>query len=70
MAKSFTRPLDGELRILRESGCKVALIAPDAASLKAFGASIGNEHHRAPPLEAGRIQARHQAASIAALWRD
>ncbi len=70
MAKSFTRPLDGELRILRESGCKVALIAPDAASLTAFGASIGNEHHRAPPLEAGRIQARHQAASIAALWRD
>ncbi len=70
MAKSFTRPLDGELRMLRESGCKVALIAPDAASLKAFGTSIGDEHHRAPPRDAGRVQGGIQAASIAALWRD
>ncbi len=70
MAKSFTRPLDAELQILRESGCKVALIAPNAASLKAFGASIGDEHHRAPPLEAGRLQGRAHAASIATLWRD
>ncbi len=70
MAKSFTRPLDGELRLLRSSGCRVELIAPDAASLKAFGASIGDEHHRTPPLDAGRIQGRHLAASIAKLWND
>jgi len=70
LAKSFTRPLSAELQILRASGCKVELIAPDSASLKAFGASIGDEDHRTPPLNAGRIEGRDKAGEIAKLWND
>ncbi len=67
LAKSFTRPLRAELQTLRESGCTVALIAPDAASLKAFGASIADEKHRAPALNAGRTQGRNTAGEITKL---
>jgi len=70
MAKDFTQPLDGEIRSLRDGGCKVELIAPDAASLKAYGASIGDEQHRAPAFEAGRVQGQSQAAATASFWRE
>lgn len=70
LAKSFTRPLNGELQTLTESGCKVELIAPDSESLKEFGASIGDETHRAPPFNAGRIEGRNKAGEIAKLWSD
>ena len=70
MAKSFTRPLSAELQTLRESGCNVELIVPDAASLKAFGGSIGDENHRALPLNAGRLEGRDKASEVAKLWRD
>jgi NTE family protein len=70
IAKSFTQYLIGELEILRASGCQVELIAPDAASLKAFGASIGDERHRAPPLEAGRVEGRDKAGEVATIWND
>ncbi len=69
LAKDFTFFLDDELRTLRASGCTVELITPDAASIKAFGASIGDEHHRAAPLEAGRAQGRSKANEITELWR-
>ena len=70
LAKSFTRPLNGELRTLRDSGCKVELIVPDDASLKAFGATLGDENHRAPAVNAGRIEGRNKAGEIAKLWSD
>ncbi len=70
LAKSFTRPLSAELRTLRDSGCKVELIVPDAASLKSFGASIGDENHRPPPVSAGRLEGRYLAGEIAKLWSD
>jgi NTE family protein len=70
MAKSFTRPLSAELQTLRDGRCKVELIAPDVASLKAFGPSIGDESHRAPALEAGRIQGRDIAGEITRLWNQ
>ena len=70
LAKSFTRPLDGELRTLRDSGCKVELIVPDTASLEAFGATLGDENHRAPAVNAGRIEGRNKAGEIAKLWSD
>lgn len=70
LAKSFTRPLSDELQSLRESGCKVELIVPDAASLKSFGASIGDENHRAPPVRAGRLEGRYLAGQIAKLWSN
>src|SRR5579872_53247 len=70
IAKDFTFFLADEMRTLRDNGCKVELIAPDPASIKAFGASIGDEHHRAQPLEAGRTQGRNKASALAAFWRD
>jgi NTE family protein len=68
LAKDFTAHLDNELRALRDSGCEVELITPDAASLKAFGPSIGDERHRAPPFDAGRLEGQAKATSIAKLW--
>lgn len=68
IARDFTQPLDAELRALRSSGCGVELLSPDAASLKAFRPSIGDESRRAPALEAGRVQGRRTAARIATLW--
>jgi NTE family protein len=70
LAKSFTRPLNGELRTLGDSGCKVELIVPDDASLKAFGATLGDETHRAPAVNAGRVEGRNKAGEIAKLWSD
>jgi NTE family protein len=67
IAKAFTQPLEGEIRSLRDGGCTVELIAPDAASLKAFGPSIGDEHHRAPAFEAGRTQGQGLASAIGKL---
>ncbi len=69
LAKGFTAHLDDEVKALRDSGCEVELIAPDAASLKAFGPSVGDEHHRAPALDAGRLEGQAIANSIAKLWQ-
>jgi NTE family protein len=70
MAKSFTRPLGAELQSLRDSGCKVELVAPDSASLKAFGASLGDENNRAPAMDAGRVEGRDKAGELARFWND
>jgi NTE family protein len=70
LAKSFTRPLNGELQTLRDSGCEVELIVPDTASLKAFGAKLGDESHRAPAVNAGRIEGRNKANEVANHWID
>jgi NTE family protein len=70
LAKSFTRPLTSELQTLRDGGCKVELIAPDAASLSAFGATLGDEHNRSRAFQAGRLEGRNLAAEIVRLWSD
>jgi NTE family protein len=70
LAKSFTHPLSGELRTLIESGCKVELIAPDAASLAAFSPSVGDENHRKPAFDAGRMEGQTNAGKVAAFWND
>jgi len=69
LAKRFTRPLKSELQTLRANGCKVEVVAPDPASLKAFGATLGDENKRAPALEAGRVEGRNKAGDIAKLWK-
>ena len=70
LAKSFTRPLNDELRNLRDSGCKIGLIVPDPTSLKAFGATLGDKNDRAPAFNAGRVEGRNKAGEIANLWSD
>jgi NTE family protein len=67
LAKVSVQPLDHELEVLRESGCKVALIVPDAASLGAFGGSLGNSGRAGLALEAGRSQGLESARNIAGL---
>lgn len=59
--------LDVEVGILRKSGCKVVLILPDSASVKAFGQSGAEENRNAAALDAGRIEGRAKAKEIAAL---
>ena len=70
LAKRFTRPLSGELRILQDSGCKVELIVPDPRSLEAFGPTLGAVNHRAPAFDAGRVEGRSEAGKIVNLWID
>ena len=57
-----------ELKALRKSGCKVELIVPDNASLKAFGAMLGDESRRAPAANAGLVEGRNKAGEIAKAW--
>jgi len=57
--------LDLEVGILRKSGCKVALILPDSASVRAFGQSGAEETRNAAALDAGRIEGRAKAKEIA-----
>jgi len=59
--------LDVEVGILRKSGCKVALILPDSASVMAFGQSGAEENRNAAALDAGRIEGRAKAKEIATL---
>jgi hypothetical protein len=46
------------------------MIVPDPASLKAFGATLGNENYRAPALSAGLIEGRNKAGEIGQFWGD
>jgi NTE family protein len=65
LAKVSVKRLDQELEVLRASGCKVALIIPDAASLSAFGGTLGNSSRAGLALEAGRNQGLDNAGNIA-----
>ena len=67
LAKVSVERLHHELDILSGSHCKAALIAPDPASLKAFGGTLGNSSRAGAALEAGRAQGRDSAANIASL---
>ena len=67
LAKVSVKRLDQELEVLRASGCKVAPIVPDAASLSAFGGTLGNSGRARSALEAGRIQGLGSAGNIAGL---
>jgi NTE family protein len=65
LAKVSVKRLDQELEVLRASGCKVAPIVPDAASLSAFGRTLGNSSRAGLALEAGRNQGLDNAGNIA-----
>lgn len=67
LAKLSVPRLDVEVRILRNSGCKVTVIAPDVASVTAFGQSGAAQNRDAAAVHAGRIEGRAKAKQIAAL---
>lgn len=68
IGKRFKAPLDSELKTLRDGGSDVELIAPDAASIEAFGSSLGDASRRASAGAAGRAEGRSQAAKIRSTW--
>ena len=67
-APPLSAALDAELAALRESGCQVALIAPDEGSRAAFGANLMDASRRLPALAAGFEQGRAAADQVRALW--
>jgi NTE family protein len=67
LAKVSVKRLDQELEVLRASGCKVARVVPDAASMSAFGGTLGNSGRAGLALEAGRNQGRDSARNIAGI---
>jgi NTE family protein len=70
MAEQFRNRLNRELATLRESGTKVELILPDAASIRAFGASLLDPSRSADAMQAGLAEGNAQAASLRAVWLD
>ncbi len=60
--------IDPELAQLRRSGSHVELIAPDAASLDAFGPNLMDASRQAAALEAGVKQGHAEAVRIRAVW--
>jgi NTE family protein len=68
MAAQFRKVLDRELNTLRESGTKVELIVPDAASVEAFGINLMDPRRRPGAAKAGLAQGNSQAAVLRNLW--
>jgi NTE family protein len=68
MAERFSKPLENELKILRESGARVELIKPDAASLDAFGMNLMDRSRRPAAAKAGLSQGRADAARLRSFW--
>ncbi len=70
LAKVTVDPLNRELRVLRDSGCKVELVVPDAASMKAFGGTLGDSSRAGAAMEAGRSEGSARADETAKLWQQ
>jgi NTE family protein len=68
LAERFRKPLENELKILRESGARVELITPDDTSLDAFGINLMDRTHRAAAAKAGLSQGRANAAKLRSFW--
>ncbi len=68
MAERFRKPLENELKILRESGAQVELITPDEASLDAFGLNLMDRSRRPAAAKAGLSQGRADAAKLRSFW--
>src|SRR5947207_6357998 len=68
LAERFSKPLENELKALRESGARVELIKPDDASLDAFGMNLMDRSHRPAAAKAGLSQGRADAARLRRIW--
>jgi NTE family protein len=68
MAELFRRRLEGELEAVRQSGSRIELIVPDAASLEAFGLNLMDFRRRPAAAKAGLAQGRSAAPKLRAKW--
>jgi NTE family protein len=68
MAERFSKPLEREIEILRESNSQVQVIMPDAASLDAFGMNLMDRSRRPAAAKTGVSQGRSEAVRIRSLW--
>jgi len=68
ISAAFQRILDKELKELRDSGSQVELIAPDAASVEAFGLNLMDSRRRPGSASAGFNQGRADSPRLRALW--
>jgi NTE family protein len=68
MADVFRRRLEGELDTVRQSGSRIELLIPDAASLEAFGPNMMDFGRRPGAARAGLAQGRSAAAKLRSAW--
>ncbi|MFZ0981549.1 MAG: patatin-like phospholipase family protein [Candidatus Acidiferrales bacterium] len=68
MADVFRRRLEGELDTVRQSGSRIELMIPDAASLEAFGPNMMDFGRRPGAARAGLAQGRSVAAKLRSAW--
>jgi NTE family protein len=60
--------LDQEVETLKDGGATVVVVAPDEASVDAFGPNLMDFRRRPEAARAGMAQARAQAAVLKAIW--
>ncbi|HYR79861.1 MAG TPA: patatin-like phospholipase family protein [Candidatus Dormibacteraeota bacterium] len=70
IGKSFGALADRELKILRDSGSTVESIAPDAATLAAFGPNRQDPTRRKAAFAAGLEQGRIEAQKLKSIWKN
>jgi NTE family protein len=68
MAERFSKPLEKELKILRESNAQVEVIKPDTASLDAFGMNLMDRSRRPEAAKTGLCQGRSDAQRLQRFW--
>ena len=68
MAERFSKPLEKELKILRESNAQVEVITPDTASLDAFGTNLMDRSRRPVAAKTGLSQGRSDAQRLQRFW--
>jgi NTE family protein len=68
-AERMMKPLEREMRVIREAGGEVELIVPDDASATAFGSNLMNPRNRPASAKAGLEQGRRIAEGLRAFWR-
>lgn len=70
LSKRYDAVLQSELKILKDSGSRVVLITPDAASLKAFGPNLMDPNHRGAALAAGLDEGHAEVERLKPIWNQ
>ena len=70
IGKSFGALADRELKILRDSSSTVEYVAPDAATLAAFGPNRQDPTRRKAAFAAGIKQGHNEAQKLNSIWKN